>query len=584
MNATPFSFFVAIIKRYRTRYLMIGLFELLQAASGISAPFVFGLLLDTVSSRDSSIEKELMLLSVFLTLILGDMMYSRFSGRLFVRTLADQRHWAVEWLYGRVLRYPNAFYSKQSSGLISHRLAETSVSVNQVLGCVIFDFWPMLVALCSAALMLFTASLWLGIFMTSWISIYFVASFLFAKKGATHALRAAKSENETNAHISDTLTNHLLVDLLNGSTREVANLKKMLTEEKDSINRANNYFELVRWAQFGAMATLAIVVVILSFWLYKQDKIGVAPFAMAIGLIINIINYTHNLSQRLGDFFGFWGRLSDGVFALLKQGETAPCTCTGRPSLRGRDIHFDRISFAYDAEQLIIKNFTLKIPAGQKIGIVGPSGAGKSTILRLLLRLHEPISGGIWFGDERIDAICPENLRSNIAVIPQEALLFNRSILENLRYGHASADVQRIESATRLAHAHDFIDALPDSYDTLVGCNGVALSGGERQRIAIARAFAMDASVLIVDEATANLDPLTEDTIRDALLGIRASTTVLVVAHRLRMVAPLDRIIVLEHGVVVEDGTHDELIARGGLYRALWERESESPGDFQACQ
>lgn len=509
--------------------------------------------------------------------MLGDMLCSRLSGRMFVQTLAPQRHWAVEWLYGRVLRYPQSFHSKQSAGLISHRLAETSVAVNQILGCIIFDFWPMLVALCSAAAMLYAASAWLGMFMTSWILIYFIASFIFAKKGAIRALRAAESENKTNAHISDTLKNHLIVDLFNGSKHEIANLKAMLNHEDQSISYANNYFESVRWTQFGAMSVLAIVVVSLSFVLYRQNEIGVALFAMAIGLIINIINYTHNLSQRLADFFGFWGRLSDGVGALLETIDTNVCSCTEHSSMRDRNIRFEHVQFSYDAKQVIIKHLSLNIPAGQKIGIVGPSGAGKSTILRLLLKLHTPTSGRIWFGDESVDTICPDRLRNNVAVIPQDALLFNRSIRENLQYADVGTSVESIQSAARLADAHEFIDALPDAYDTLIGCDGVALSGGERQRIAIARAFAKDASVLIVDEATANVDPLTEDRIRDALLGVCASKTVLVVAHRLRMAAPLDRIIVLDHGVVVEDGTHDELIARGGLYRALWEKESESP-------
>lgn len=577
MRITPPSFFISITKPYRTKYSAICLFELLQAACGISAPLVFGLLIDAIRASGLPAARDVSLLGLFLALMLGDMLCSRLSGRMFVQTLAPQRHWAVEWLYGRVLRYPQSFHSKQSAGLISHRLAETSVAVNQILGCIIFDFWPMLVALCSAAAMLYAASAWLGMFMTSWILIYFIASFIFAKKGAIRALRAAESENKTNAHISDTLKNHLIVDLFNGSKHEIANLKAMLNHEDQSISYANNYFESVRWTQFGAMSVLAIVVVSLSFVLYRQNEIGVALFAMAIGLIINIINYTHNLSQRLADFFGFWGRLSDGVGALLETIDTNVCSCTEHSSMRDRNIRFEHVQFSYDAKQVIIKHLSLNIPAGQKIGIVGPSGAGKSTILRLLLKLHTPTSGRIWFGEESVDTICPDRLRNNVAVIPQDALLFNRSIRGNLQYADVGTNVESIRSAARLADAHEFIDALPDAYDTLIGCDGVALSGGERQRIAIARAFAKDASVLIVDEATANVDPLTEDRIRDALLGVCASKTVLVVAHRLRMVAPLDRIIVLDHGVVVEDGTHDELIARGGLYRALWEKESESP-------
>lgn len=575
MRTTAFTFFSSVVKRYRVRYSLIAFFEILQAASGISAPLVFGLLIDAIGKRDTSSTIQIILLSIFLALILGDMLFSRISGGMFVRTLAHQRHWAVERLYERVLCYPRTFYLQRSAALISHRISETSVAVNQILGCAIFDFWPMTVALCFAAAMLFSASVWLGMFMLTWISIFFCASLYFAKNGGDRALQAAKRENETNAHVSDALQNHLIVSLFDGSARELKRLEAIRAKEMAAIDPSNNYFELVRWVQFGAMATLAIVVVTLSFSLYLHDKIGIALLTMAIGLIVNIINYTHNLSQRLADFFGFWGRLNDGVTDLLAHDTTEKCTCAAHEPMRSCDIQFERVEFSYQDDRHIIKNLTLNIPAGQKIGIVGASGAGKSTILGLLLKLHAPTSGRIYLGDESIDTICARKLRCNIAVIPQEALLFNRSVLENLQYGDRHADSADVRCAAKLADAHEFINALPASYDTLIGCDGVALSGGERQRIAIARAFVKDAPILIADEATANLDPLAEEAIRDALLRIDTSKTVLVVAHRLRMVARLDRIIVLDEGTVVEDGTHDELIARGGLYRVLWDLESE---------
>ena len=581
MSITPLAFFSSVVKRYSRRYFFIVLFELLQAVCGISAPFVFGLLIDAIEKRDTSAATPMAVLGTFLALVLGDMLFSRISGGIFVRTLAHQRHWAVERLYERILCYPRNFYLQRSAGLISHRISETSVAVNQVLGCAIFDFWPMTVALCFAAAMLFFASPWLGIFILTWASVFFCASLHFAKGGASHALQAAKSENETNAHISDVLQNHLIVSLFDGSARELNKLKTIRERETEAIYLSNNYFELVRWAQFGAMATLATVVVTLSFSLYMQGKIGIALLTMAIGLIVNIINYMHNLSQRLADFFCFWGRLSDGVTDLLAQNATEKCTCASHEPMRSCDIKFDCVEFSYQDGRQIINNLTLNIPTGQKIGIVGASGAGKSTILGLLLKLHSPTSGRIYLGGERIDTICSRKLRCNIAVIPQEALLFNRSVLENLRYGDMHADSADVRSAAKLADAHDFIDTLPDSYDTLIGCDGVALSGGERQRMAIARAFVKDAPILIADESTANLDPLAEDAIRDALLQIDTSKTVLVVAHRLRMVARLDRIIVLDQGALVEDGTHDELIARGGLYRALWDRDFERPPNPQ---
>lgn len=575
MNFTPLSFFLSMVGQNRGRYFLILAFELLQAVSGIFAPLVFGLFMGEVSKLGESKMNHIVLVVAFAILILMDMLFSRFSGGIFVRTLGRQRHWVVQWLFERVLTYPRDFYLKQSPGLISHRISETSVAVNQILGCIIFDFWPMLVALSAATILLFVASPWLGAFMLAWLAIFILASFIFAKKGSDFASNATGRENETNGHIADSLGNHLIVTLFNGFARESRNLSTMLTCEIDSISRANRYFETVRWSQFIAMPTLVVVVVVGSFILFECGEMEIALLTMAMGLVVNIVNYTLNLSQRFADFFGFWGRLSDGVSGLLRQRSVEDCTCAHHEPMRDTDIRLESVEFSYDNDRPIVADLCLHIPAGQKVGIVGASGAGKSTILGLLLNLHKPRSGRIYFGGKPIDQICPKLLRENISVIPQESLLFDRSISDNIGYGSGVVDRHAMRSAAKLADADRFIEALPDAYDTIIGCDGGRLSGGERQRVAIARALVKDAPVLIVDEATANLDPLAEQAIRDALLSLATAKTVLVVAHRLRMVAPLDRIVVLDQGLVVEDGTHEALLERNGLYRELWDSQSD---------
>jgi ATP-binding cassette subfamily B protein len=241
--------------------------------------------------------------------------------------------------------------------------------------------------------------------------------------------------------------------------------------------------------------------------------------------------------------------------------------------IREATVTFENVSFSYDAERQILDNVSFTVPAGKTIAIVGPSGAGKSTISRLLFRFYDVGSGRILVDGQDIRDVSQASVRRNIGMVPQDTVLFNDTIKYNIRYGRQNASDEEIVEAARLAQIAPFIERLPQGFDTEVGERGLKLSGGEKQRVAIARTILKAPPILMLDEATSALDTHTEREIQSALDTVSKNRTTLVIAHRLSTVVEADEILVLEHGVVVERGTHDELIARGGLYRSMWERQ-----------
>jgi ABC-type multidrug transport system fused ATPase/permease subunit len=236
-------------------------------------------------------------------------------------------------------------------------------------------------------------------------------------------------------------------------------------------------------------------------------------------------------------------------------------------------IDLDSVDFSYEGND-VFKEFNLSILDGQKIGLVGQSGAGKSTLVSLLLRLYDIQSGTIKIDGQNISEVTQESLRRNIAVIPQDTSLFHRSLMDNIRYGNLDASDDAVIEAAKKAHAHDFIMDLPDAYDTMVGERGVKLSGGQRQRIAIARAILKDAPILILDEATSALDSESERLIQDSLRTLMDGKTVIAIAHRLSTISHLDRLIVMDKGQIIEDGTHENLLNQNGQYAKLWSMQS----------
>ena len=238
------------------------------------------------------------------------------------------------------------------------------------------------------------------------------------------------------------------------------------------------------------------------------------------------------------------------------------------------EVAFQEVNFAFNQTRLVLKNINLTVKAGEKIALVGPSGAGKTTFIRLLLRFYDVADGKILIDGQNIQKVTLASLRDNISLVPQDPLLFHRTIRENIRYGRPTATDQEVEEAGRLAHCDDFIDNLSQKYETYVGERGIKLSGGERQRVAIARAILKNAPILILDEATSSLDSHSEALIQDSLDILMKDKTVIVIAHRLSTIRKMDRIVVLDNGQICETGRHEELIAKESLYRKLWELQA----------
>jgi ABC-type multidrug transport system fused ATPase/permease subunit len=342
--------------------------------------------------------------------------------------------------------------------------------------------------------------------------------------------------------------------------------------QQTKIWNTNNYFD----------AALLFVLFIVEFLVMYVAVDYWAAGAITLGTVVLMQAYVVQIASKQFDF----GRVVRTIFNIHAQGTEAlqmiklpyEIQDVQHATLLGADsgeIAFENVQFAYDTNRVILNEVTVTIPGGQRVALVGPSGAGKSTLVRLIMRTFDPTGGTVRIDGQDIGTVTLQSLREAIAFVPQEPLLFHRTLMDNIRYGHLSATDDEVIAAARLAHCDEFIDTLPEKYQTYVGERGIKLSGGERQRVAIARAILKNAPILILDEATSSLDSQSEALIQDALDVLMKGKTVIVIAHRLSTIRKMDRILVIDGGAVREDGTHDELLKNDkSLYKALWDLQA----------
>ena len=485
-----------------------------------------------------------------------------------------------EEVFAYAQRLSPAYFESTLSGKIAHRAVMLPDQILMLFDMTVFDFVPGAMFFVFVAAYFYIASPVFCAAAGAGIVIYFTGSLLLGRECA----RRAAANNETRAAVTgrivDVITNVRNVFQFANQAVEDRELARYTGEERERRMALYRSVVRLRCSQYvmDILMWLGFVGGALYGWVHGRMSAG--DFVMVTTLTGSLLQTAYNLGQRIPDFYDQLGSARESIETLI-----VPATVRDEPGAKtltvpNGAIHFERISFAYEprgrgrGSRNIVHDFELYIPPGQRVGLVGPSGAGKTTLMGLLMRMHDVTGGAIRIDDQDIRGVTQESLRTSIGLIPQDTNLFHRSLLENIRYGRPGATDEEVVAAAKRAHAHEFIVELEHGYDTLVGERGIKISGGQRQRIAIARAILRDAPILLLDEATSALDSHSEQMIQQAMKEAMAGKTVIAIAHRLSTVMDMDRLIVLERGAIVADGSHAELLLQGGLYAELWRKQS----------
>ncbi|MGB3421132.1 MAG: ABC transporter ATP-binding protein [Dolichospermum sp.] len=576
---TPFLFICYFVNQFRWWYVLMVLLEIAHATCGIMLPYAIGEMIRSVtrhSTGDSKLIFDILRqpLILFTSLSIGEVVFGRSAGLLQTILHPIHRQHIVRSLYAYLQQHSHRYLSSSFAGALAHRIAETSLGVTQTMQMMITEFMPVIIVYIVSTILLYRAYPPLAAFVGIWAVLFISISFWLATRCRIYSRKAAAARSETTGIIVDSVTNLTSSRLFARLGFERRYLNDQLKRELREVRKSNWYSERIRWFQFISAAILKIGTLYYSLSLWSQGKIAAADFVVATSLSLLIISEARNLSKRFLEFFEHIGNVANGVHTIIQPHEIIDRDNAINHAITKGSIEFRQVYFSYSSEKTVFTNLSVTIQPGERVGLVGFSGSGKSTFVNLILRLFDPQSGQILIDGVDIKDMTQEALHSQISLIPQDPSLFHRTLLENILYGRLEASQAELIEAARKAYADDFIAQMKEGYDSLVGERGVKLSGGQRQRIAIARVILKNAPILILDEATSSLDSITEKAIQDTLDSAMNGKTVIVVAHRLSTIAHLDRILVFDRGRIIEDGTHSNLLAKGGAYHRLWQMQA----------
>ena len=578
LSRSPWRFALYFYLKSRYTLLAIFIFEAAQAACTIMLPYAIKEIIDAVTQAPqthadifTTAENALIL---FAALNLGIVLFSRASGAMLVMTGPKLRREIRRSLFSYLQHHSHRYFISHFAGSLANRIAEVSMSSMHALWTITFDFYPLIIKSAVALIILFNANGDLALVLSLWLGIYIYVSYLLAKRCRAYAQDFAAARSLVTGKIVDSVTNVMNAKMFARRQYEEDYLTDYLNHEVDHALRTYWYMEKLRWFQFTAAMVLMIGIVGYALKIWSEGDLTVGEFSMVAGLAILLIEAARGLSRSFLEFFEYIGNISDGVSIFIQPHEIVDKADAAVLRVDKGEIAFDDVSFIYQEGLQVFEHLNVTIPPKQQVGLVGFSGSGKSTFVNIILRLFEPQSGAIKIDGQNILNVTQDSLRESVSMIPQDPLLFHRSLMENIRYGRLEASDDEVIEAAKKAHAHEFIMQTELKYDSLVGERGVKLSGGQRQRVAIARAILKDAPILILDEATSALDSVTEKKIQQGLDHLMKGRTVVVVAHRLSTISHMDRILVFDEGKIIEDGTHDQLLQRNGHYAHLWNMQA----------
>lgn len=571
---TLFPFIWHFLRQYKT---VVVIYCLLAFAAGFVGPFNSLLIKKLINLLPQANAGDVSMLVLPASLIVVNfIIFDNFTWRgitfiraKFVPVILNQ---VDAYMMGHVLGSSHQFFQNKFSGKIARQIGILVDGLESIIN-VMANFLRAICLLLTAFISSYYVNPIFSYTLLVWFIVFAVSSVLMSRKFVLLSDLQTSVGSKLIAEWVDAFSNHSNVRIFGRRDYELTR-RKPLFDRFEKAYKAQYFYALIMHSiQGGLIAIMMSSSCYFLVYLYSKNLVTVGDFALILGLSMETGHMMWFTTSQVDEFNKAVGRSKEALSDLLTTPEIEDKPDAAELKCTNGQIIFDRVKFQYEGAEPLFENKSIEIKAGEKVGLVGSSGGGKSTFVNLILRLYDVSDGTILIDEQDIRNVTQDSLRENIAMIPQDPSLFYRSLMENIRYGRIDATDEEVIEAAKKAYVHEFVQKLPQGYDTLVGERGVKLSGGQRQRVAIARAILKNAPILILDEATSQLDSVTENLIQASLWELMENKTTIVIAHRLSTLLHMDRILVFDKGKIVEDGTHNELITKGKFYKRFWDAQ-----------
>lgn len=487
------------------------------------------------------------------------------------KTLADLSNSCFRYLH----KHSFSYFNNNFTGSLIKRANYFTRSFEDIVDRITWELSPLVISISVITAVLVWKNLVLGMAIIVWLLVFLTFNWIFISYKMKYDIKRSATQTKASGFLADTITNSSNVKLFCGYRRETDSFIKL----NDNILKLRIFTwsldEIFNSVQNFLMILLEVGIFYFAIQLWKDGLFTVGDFVLLQTYVLIVIMRIWNFGKIIRHIYQSLADAEEMTIILNTSHEIADVINAKQLKISKGEIEFRGVDFYYQSTRKVLDNFNLSIKSHERLALIGPSGAGKSTVVKLLLRNHDVARGKILIDGQDISKVTQESLWKNISLVPQDPILFHRTLMENIRYGRPEATRKEIIKASKLSHCHEFISELSSGYDTYVGERGIKLSGGERQRVAIARAILRDAPILVLDEATSSLDSRSEILIQDALDKLMKNKTVIVIAHRLSTIAKMDRIVFIDEKEIKEEGTHEQLLAKEcGQYKKLWQLQT----------
>ncbi|MBA8667819.1 ABC transporter ATP-binding protein [Holosporaceae bacterium 'Namur'] len=574
------NFIWHFVKKQKGGFIFTQVFALALALDATLWPYVIKVIIETIEGFQGPREEIWPVIShvIILGLILWFSLDIAFWINGIFKTKVYPRFEAAirMFMYDYVNSHSYSFFINNFTGTIANKVADMPRSCGAIVDMAITTFIPTFVALIISIIFFSFISPVFALILGGWVIIHIISCYFFLRKCTSYSTIHSESRSRLLGRIVDTITNNLNVRLFSRNTYEYQYTLEFQEDERKKYAETLWHIEKMRLI----LALICFLITgVLMIWYevysYRKGIIDIAEFIFILNTTFQITSITWMAGIMLPDFFREVGIARQALSIINSPVEIKDLPNAQELKVDRGEIKFNNVTFKYHHNENLFENKSVTILPGQRVGLVGVSGSGKTTFAHLILRHYELEGGEILIDGQDIRNVTQESLRRQIAMIPQEPMLFHRSLKENIRYGDITASDEQVYRAAKIANCHEFIMSLPQGYDTIAGERGSKLSGGQRQRISIARAMLKNAPIIILDEATSALDSITEKQIQSSLMQVTHNRTTIIIAHRFSTLTDVDRIIVFKKGDIVEDGSHEELFKKRGEYYKLWEMQND---------